>query len=99
MPGFLLRRLGQALVTILGVVPLGKHLAGSPDNFPTHLVHEASSDHVDTPRTREPVPLEDVTLRTDDVPTIRNLKKLGAWANKLFHQVNDSLEVVFFTDW
>ena len=39
---------------------------------------------------REPVPLEDVTLRTDDVPTIRNLKKLGAWANKLFHQVNDS---------
>ncbi|GMA19431.1 hypothetical protein MM440_12925 [Arsenicicoccus piscis] len=47
-----------AVVTILGVVPLGKHLAGSPDNFPTHLVHEASSDHVDTPRTREPVPLD-----------------------------------------
>ena len=37
---------------------------------------------------REPVPLEDVTLRTDDVPTIKNLKKLNAWADKLL-QVND----------
>lgn len=53
-----------ALVTILGVIPLGRHLAASPDNFPLHLTHDGSADSVDTPRAKPgPVPLELVVDR------------------------------------
>ena len=37
---------------------------------------------------REPVGFEQLVPTTDDVPTIKNLKKLNAWADKLL-QVND----------
>lgn len=48
-----------AVVTILGILPLGRHLVNTPDNFPTHLTHDASSDGTDTPRMAPaPVPLD-----------------------------------------
>lgn len=52
-----------AVVAVLGIVPLGRHLAQTPANFPTHLTHEASSDGVDVPRAPRAIPLEEAIDR------------------------------------
>ncbi len=56
-----------AVVTIIGVVPLGRHLRQTPANFPMHIVAEASSQIVEKPLVKgspaSPVALDSVVDR------------------------------------